>query len=253
NHGVHLPMSEDFNRINRTTGLLDHPNFGEFDYYQSADMSNYNSLQVSLKKRFSHNLMFDLYYTYSSNTTYWGDAMTGSDSDYGPQDLNNLAANHGPAPQMQRHVVTGDLVYRLPFGNTLLSTNNPVLKGIIGGWQIGGTWNFHSGSPLLIVQGDNNSPGARPDLLVTSPNMTVRGNYRTPLPGGQIMYLNTDMFAEVPLGPGGTTTRPGTLSRNGVFGPGAWTMDASLFKNFRIEERATLQLRLDVFKGCVNK
>lgn len=247
NHGVHLPMSPTYNRINRTTGLLEHPNFGEFYYYQSADMSNYNSLQVSLKKRFAHDLMFDMYYTYSDNTTYWADNMSCCGSDNGPQDLNNLAANHGPAPQMQRHVVTGDLVYHLPFGKSLFSTSNSILKGIIGGWQIGSTWNFHSGSPLLIVQGDNNSPGARPDLLVTSPGMTVRGDYRAPLPTGEIMYLNTDMFAEVPLGPGGTTIRPGTLSRNGVFGPGAWTIDSSLFKDFRIEERATLQLRLDVF------
>lgn len=247
NHGVHLPMSPIFNRINRTTGQLEHPNYGEFNYYQSADTSNYNSLQVSLKKRFSSNVMFDAYYTYSSNTTYWDDNMGCCGADNGPQDLNNLAANHGPAPQMQRHVVTGDLVYRLPFGKSLFSTSNRVVKGIIGGWQIGSTWNFHSGSPLLILQGGTNSPGSRPDLLVASPSSTVRGNYRTPLPNGQIMYLNTSMFAEVPLGPGGTTIRPGTLSRNGVFGPGGWTIDSSLFKDFRIDERATLQLRLDAF------
>jgi Carboxypeptidase regulatory-like domain len=247
NHGVHLPMSPIFNRLSRTTGLAPYPNFGQFNYYQSIDMSNYNSLQMSLRKRFSQSLMFDAYYTYSSNTTFWADDMSCCGGSNGPQDLNNLALNHGPAPQMLRHVVTGDLVYHLPFGESIFATSNPVTKAIIGGWQLGSTWNFHSGSPMLILQGGNNSPGARPDLLATSPNSTIRGNYRTPLPNGKIMYLNTSMFAPVPLGPGGTTIRPGTLSRNGVFGPGGWTMDSSLFKNFRIEERATLQLRLDAF------
>ena len=148
---------------------------------------------------------------------------------------------------MQRHVVTGDLVYHLPFGESIFATSNRAAKAIIGGWQLGGTWNFHSGSPLLIHQSGNNSPGARPDLLAASPNSTIRGNYRTPISNGDIMYLDTSMFRPVPLGPGDTTIRPGTMSRMGVFGPGGWTMDSSLFKNFQIKERATLQLRMDVF------
>lgn len=247
NHGVHFPYSPVWNRISRVTGLPQNPNFGQFRYYQSTDMSNYNSLQASIKKRFSNNLMFDTYYTYASNTTYWRDAMTCCGASNGPQDLGNIALNHGPSPVMQRHVLTGDLVYHLPFGQTMLTNVSPVVKEIVGGWQLGGTWNFHSGSPLLITQGGNESPGARPDLLVTQPNSTIRGNYRTPTSNGQIMYLDTSMFAPVPLGPGGTTMRPGTLGRNAVFGPGGWTMDSSLFKNFQIKERATLQLRLDVF------
>jgi hypothetical protein len=247
NHGVHLPMSPINNRIDRTTGVAPYANFGEFNYYQSIDMSNYNSLQVSLKKRFSNSLLLDTYYTYSDATTFWADEMTCCGADNGPQDLNNIPLNHGPAGIMQRHVVTGDLIYHLPFGESIFATSNPAAKAIIGGWQIGGTWNFHSGSPLLILQGGNASPGARPDLLAPSPNSTIRGNYRTPLSNGHIMYLDTSKFAQVPLGPGDTTIRPGTLSRNGVFGPGGWSMDSSLFKNFRVKERATLQLRLDVF------
>ncbi|HEX5412515.1 MAG TPA: TonB-dependent receptor [Terriglobia bacterium] len=247
NHGVHIPMSPLVNRPSRTTGLPPFSNFGQFNYYQSADMSNYNSLQLSLRKRFSNSLMFDTYYTYSDDTTFWADDMSCCGEENGPQELNDLASNHGPASVMQRHVLTGDLIYHLPFGETMFGTSNSVAKAIIGGWQVAGTWNFHSGTPLLIGQGGTNSPGARPDLLATSPNSTIRDGYRTPLPNGDIMYLDTSMFAQVPLGPGDTTIRPGTLSRNGVFGPEGWTMDSSLFKNFQIKERATLQLRLDVF------
>jgi len=247
NHGVHLPMSPVYNRLSRVTGLPENANFGQFRYYTSTDMSNYNSLQVSLRKRFSNHLLLDAYYTYSSNTTFWADSMTCCGASNGPQDLNNMAANHGPSPFMTRNVVTGDLVYHLPFGESILSSSNPVLKGVIGGWQLGETWDFHSGSPLLIVQGGNNSPGARPDLLVTSPNSTILSNYRTLTSNGHIQYLDTSMFAKVPLGPGHTTVRAGTLGRDAVFGPGGWTMDSSLFKDFRLKERATLQLRMDMF------
>ena len=247
NHGLHFPYSPVWNRIDRQTGLPENSNFGQFRYYQSTDMSNYNSLQASLKKRFSNGLLVDAYYTYASNTTYWNDELTCCGASNGPQELADIASNHGPTGFFQRNRLTGDVVYHLPFGESMLTTSNPVVKGIIGGWQVGGTWDFYSGTPLLITQGGNESPGARPDLLVTKPNSTIRGDYRTPLPNGNIMYLDKSMFGKVLVLPSGTTARPGTLGRDSVIGPGGWVMDSSLFKNFQIKERANLQLRMDVF------
>jgi len=43
--------------------------------------------------------------------------------------------------------------------------------------------------------------------------------------------------------------RPGNLGNGAVRGPGSWTTDVALSKNFRVRERMNLQIRADMFNA----
>jgi len=74
--------------------------------------------------------------------------------------------------------------------------------------------------------------------MVCDPNSNAPHNASV---GG--LWINTSCFQPVAEG----TVRLGNAGRGVVRGPGYAKWDISLYKNFRIKERANLQLRLETF------
>ena len=95
-HALRLPYDPENNRVDRLTGLRPVAGFGAFNYYQTTDSSNYNSLQTSVQKRFSRDLTFDGAYTWASNTGYFRGDMHCCGGGEQAQELNDLRSNHGP-------------------------------------------------------------------------------------------------------------------------------------------------------------
>jgi hypothetical protein len=96
-----------------------------------------------------------------------------------------------------------------------------------------------------VVRSNNptgSSAGLRPDL-VGNPN----------LPRGKrtlAQYFNTAAFSVDHFsGPGGDPLAPGNAGRNLVVGPGNINLDASIFKEVPIYDRAKLQLRMESFNA----
>ena len=70
---------------------------------------------------------------------------------------------------------------------------------------------------------------------------TTFDNYRSTL-----RYLNRAAFAAPPIVQvSGEQSRPGTLGRNALYGPGMWNLDASLRKSFAVTERVSLRFKAD--------
>lgn len=248
NRGVKLVYSPDFNRVDRLTGQRPYPNFAQFRYYQSADSSTYNSLQASLRKRFSRNLMFNINYTWASNLTYFAGDYGCCGADNGPQDLNNLAENRGPTPYHIRHRFISDWVYELPLAG--FSDNSFAKRWLFEGWQAGGIFLAETGSSLDIRQSIGAAaPGARPDYIGSSHEAAILPDYTTSV-AGSYQYLDGAMFANVPISPvSGASIRPGNLGRRSIYGPGQWTVDLALSKNLKIGEQKRIQLRADLFNA----
>ena len=70
---------------------------------------------------------------------------------------------------------------------------------------------------------------------VTQPP-TVNGRYTN-----GVRWFNTSAF--IPPAPG----TYGTLGRNTLYGPGFAAVDFSIFKNFKIQERYSIQFRAEIF------
>ncbi len=101
--------------------------------------SNYNSLQVEVKKRMEKGLTFGGAYTFSK----YMQAVSYLNA-------NDAAPAHVVSSADHPHLVSLYGTYELPFGpgKPFLSTGNPVLKQIVGGWQAGWIGTIESGSPL---------------------------------------------------------------------------------------------------------
>ena len=101
----------------------------------------YNSLQVSVQKRYSHGLTFSANYTLSKNiqATSYVNAQ-----DAAPTRV--LTAFDRP----QRLAFSPS--YELPFGpgRRFLSSSNGVVKRLVGGWQVLANTVFQSGAPMGV-------------------------------------------------------------------------------------------------------
>lgn len=120
--------------------------------------------------------------------------------------------------------------------------------GAVGGWQVNGIWTRQTGFPLNLVNGTNTTLGS-----ANAGNELLRPNnngHSAHLDGSDLFRLNryfdTAVFSLTTPFTFGTTGR--TLPD--VRGPGQHNLDFSLFKNFRVRERLTVQFRGEAFNAA---
>ena len=194
------------------------PFFNKFPYlgyiYQVGNnaYSNYNSLQVSLTKRLSHGLLFNVGYTYGHGLD------NGSLNRFGlnPENSNNLGQDYASSDFDVRHRLTATATYNIPgikgFGQLLegWQINTIVTFATAQPWQtydpadnFSGTgentdrWNI-SGNPADFSSGKNSFP----DCTVAQPAAPA-----LPLP-----FATGNVFCTVTTPYGGVTT-PATAAQ----------------------------------------
>ena len=116
----------------------------------------YNSLQTTLRKRFSMGLEYAVAYTWqkgmSDSIGYYGEGgQAGGQSAY-MQNLYDRSAEWGPTYFDVKHNFVSSFVYEMPWGRKKkFGANwNPVVDAVLGGWQVGGIFTAHTGFPLTI-------------------------------------------------------------------------------------------------------
>ncbi len=214
-------------------------------------ISNYNSMQLSLRKRFNRGFSFDINYTWSKflddqDSSGWG-RIAGSPI---YQNAYLTGVNYGYSEYDVPHMFKGAVVYQLPFGKGKSMLNRSgVVDALLGGWQATGIFTIDSGTPFTPVMGTANLSGAAPNSSLYLAGFSaaeswypnVVGNPSLPNPTiGQ--WFNTAAFAE----PAPFTF--GNSGRNILRGPGLRDLDFSFGKNFAIPilgEAARLQIRFD--------
>jgi hypothetical protein len=114
--------------------------------------SNYNALQVEVRKRYSHGLTLNLNYTWSHSLTDRYNKNVDNISNFAT--LRNRALDRAPSPFDLRHVVQAFGTYALPFGKgRRFGLRNPVLDAVAGGWTIGSIFRFQTGLPFKLSGG----------------------------------------------------------------------------------------------------
>ncbi|HEX6466494.1 MAG TPA: hypothetical protein VFZ99_04250, partial [Terriglobales bacterium] len=198
--------------------------------------SNYNSLQVTLNRRFAKGLFTGVAYT-------WGKALGVTSDDRGFIRIDNLnrLANYGPLSIDRRHTLVFNYIYEIPSA----FSGNSWLHTLLDGWQIAGLTRLQTGTPYEVsfgVNGYNNqnitgsyTEGAR---------VLIVGNPKAGVTGDPYHRLSPSAFAPPPVGSIGLGER-----RNPFTGPGINNTDLSLQKSFPFRERAAIQLRMDAFNA----
>jgi outer membrane receptor protein involved in Fe transport len=237
--GIHISLEELVNLPDRLTGIVPDPRFGQFKYYQGANVSKYDAWQTSLTRRFRNGVQIGVNYTLSRSYAYDSGGDIGAES-VSTQDNNNFRADYGPTNFDVPSSFSANVVYLLPFGSW---THESLIKAIVGGWQLSGIFTASSGSPSNVENGDSSYPADRPDRA--GKTSAYYSDYSSTL-----QYLNPAAFTLVPMASAsGAQIRPGDLTRNFIRGPGMLNLDFGLAKNFQLGERVRFELRGDFFNG----
>jgi len=212
--------------------------YGGIDVYEPIFMSNYNSLQASLQKRFGADSLITVNYTWSKNLSNMP-----ADPNYTVvQDTRNLAAEYSYSRFDQRQVFNTDFVYQLPF----FKNQQGFIGHTLGGWEISGIVSVTSGHWLDPGTSDGNDPGGvglgtGVYGSVVRPNQYGNPNQNAPHTAAQ--WFNSSAFASAP----GDQTVPGNAKKNSILGPGRQNWDLSLLKNIKVTEGTAFQFRLETF------
>jgi len=191
--------------------------------------SEYNALQVSVQRRFTNNLQYNVSYTYSKCFDQ-GDSIYSVAADtYDPR------FNWQVCGFNQTHNLTVTYIYNIPF----LRHNSTLLGKTLGGWEVSGD--------VALVSGFNDTVSASSDYLgngaqsigatlpaYIKPGCSTRGS-RT-----FSQFFNTSCFYEpdTNIGPGSNNTGlVGSAAYNLIEGPGIDNFDFALIKNGTIWER----------------
>lgn len=221
------------------------PEFSSVGVQPSSAKSLYNSMIVKAQKKMAHGLDFVIGYTWSANwDSNFGTTSSLNPGNNGPQDIYNMKTEYARAINNLPHRFTFGGTYQLPLGRgrAFLSTNRWV-DLLVGGWNLNSTFVAQSGGPIAVrmnTNGNSNTgSGAQRPNLVPGVNPCTTGpvQARTGQNGKQL-YLNPAAFTDPGLGADGNAPR--TLP--GCSGPAYRNVDASVFKDFKVE-RATFQFR----------
>jgi hypothetical protein len=206
---------------------------GSFSDNTNTGDSRYNSMQVTLNRRFTSHVQAQVAYTYSrciddeggggggGNTTNSGGTAAATNT---PENPYNQSNDKGLCGFDIRHTLRVNGLWSLPFhGNR-----------VVEGWQISGIQSAYSGVPVNITTGVSRAYTQSPD----------RPNY---VLGCQIQQENVNQWfnpACLALQPAGTL---GTLGRDVAIGPHLFGTDLAVLKDTKLRESLNLQFRAEFF------
>jgi Carboxypeptidase regulatory-like domain len=224
------------------------------DYAAPLGFSTFNSLQITVNKRFSKGLNVYADYVWSKAMSNGaGSACSGCVSNAGPLDYYNLQLEKAPVNYNQPQVFKAYVNYQLPLGRgqALLSKAPRAVDTVVGGWAMAWIMNYASGTPLSfaapspLATGWNGATNrdniAAGNMHNSAFDRTVFNYANTSSPTDT--YLNKSLFsAPAPLTLG--TSAPAYTS---ILGFGTISENVSLSKNLKIKERFKWQLRIEFY------
>jgi len=209
--------------------------------------SNYNALQVQLKKRTSHGLNFQVNYAWSKSLD------TGTGGGHGSvidvyQNAYSPSANYGLSDFNSANSLVGQIFYELPFGHGRQFALHGPLDQIAGGWRISSLFQWHGGVPFTPVIQNSVANGIDPGL---GPSLGNGNNFLFPQQVGNPRVSNPSVHQW--FNPAAfANPAPGTFGnarRNILIGPGYSTVALSLAKEFRLYEAMTLEIKADAYNA----
>ena len=229
------------------------PQYSALTYYSgNLGNSTYNSLQLTLERRFAQGLTFQLGYTFSKEL----DNAIGSATNLGAVGGNRNPYNGGLDKALgaidHAHIFHATFLYSLPFGKGHdLGNNNAALRALTSGWQISGLVTFTSGAPIAITGSGCNTPGLTSTCIASYTSgfngpVRINGNYGSgnALAPGAVSYIAKGAFADPAPYTFGNLPRSAPF---GLFAPYLLDEDISLKREFAITERMKLSIAADVF------
>jgi hypothetical protein len=204
------------------------PNYAVINQVESEATSNYDSLQALLRTTNWHHLTTQLTYTWSHSLDEESGLIP-----YMPQNSFNLKGEYGNSDFDVTNSFSAYASYDVPG-----SSHGP--KWLTNGWVLNSLATFHGGLPFSVTASNENSGnGESADRANQIGNPFAGVNHS--IVNGSVQWFNTSAFEDPALGTYGTS------GRGAYRNPGFGDIDLSVFKNTKLTERVTLQLRVEMF------
>lgn len=245
--------------------------YGNINLISWSGTSKYNGLQVQANRRYASGFQFGAAYTYSKSFDYANDDSSDVFNSRPYKDFN-----YAPSDFDQAHILTVNYIWDLPRLSKFWT--NRFVKAFFDDWQISGTTSYATGKPKIFANGPSGSGltwaynagtatitagqtcpagttqtsatvctmitdftggtvNARP-ILTCDPNKGATGADAT----GSPYVINVSCFsAPTALG------QIGNLGRNSIRLPAILNTDLAVFKNFRVGESRSIQLRWETY------
>ena len=212
-------------------------------------ISNYNSLQLTVRKQFSHGFLMQGAYTFSKSLTNENGMVANMNN------ASNTAAQYGPSyfNRPQRFVV--NYSWDLPFGR-----HTGLLDKLVDGWNLSGVTTIQAGERFTIIDSANGT-------IYGTSSTTLAGGYSTPYmcpgqtyssmyspggiesriggPSGGPGWFTKNAFCAAPaIGDG---TDYGDMGAGAAKGPGQFNFDTTFQKTTKITESKSLLFRAEFF------
>jgi hypothetical protein len=227
--------------------------------------ANYNAMQMTLRKTFSHGLQFQAGYTWgkclSDETTGSAGAGAGGAGQLtNSGDPGNRAQQYGPCDYFRPQRLVISYTYQIPGTHS----GDKLAQKALNGWSISGVTTAQDGYPLTIIDSRGGAAfgfssfngqqagAARAQMCpgMTYSNVVTSGSVSSRING----YFNPAAFCVTPVvgvvnGVGGATGW-GDSGRGIVLGPGQFNFDVSLSKKTVVgglREDANLEFRAEAF------
>jgi hypothetical protein len=196
--------------------------------------SNYHGLNVKVEKRFSHGLNFLTNYSWSKFIDDVASSFEVGAVPAGYQDFYNRGADRSLSGNDVRHRFVASSVYELPWGRNRKFLRDGVLSTLVGGWNLGGILVAQAGSPYGLVTQVNtsNSFASGPQRVHVLRDPSLPASERTV----SRYFDTTAVVAPAPF-------TFGSSSRALLTGPGLFSLDVSLLKNFQFKEATNVTNR----------
>jgi hypothetical protein len=232
--------------------------YTDINFRSNGGKSNYNGLTFSIDSTGWRDmgLQFTARYTYGvakdNLSATFGYTDTTRTVNLGFLDPFNPDLDYGYADFDVRHRFSSSFNWQIPFAKNY----HGVAKQLLDGWAITGLIQAQSGGPYSIFDCTNKGQAGQycPRLVPAGPIPDSASNVPDPAIANQFIFV--DLSNQIPgnglSGPFDNRSYlppfPSDMTKRNQFrGPGYWNVDMAVHKNFRFNERYSLQLRAEMF------
>jgi hypothetical protein len=279
NHGVKLQGFFNANQINPAAGFTrPFPNWGGYvgttfnggDITEAGNVmfSHYNALQAKYEQRFVDGLTLLNSFTWERSADNASASLEGNTPS--PQNAYDLKADYSQSDYNLPVSNVTSLVYDLPIGRgrQFLSSANPVLDSVLGGWQISAINTAQAGTPFNLTYTPNSASAVSPQISATYrganeyrpnlvPGMSVKNCHsghsclaNRNAANGTIQYVNLSAFT-LPAtkdANGNLLSSFGNTPRNPGRTPNFYETDLNLNKRFDTPgDRLKVEFRAELY------
>ncbi|QHS53052.1 TonB-dependent receptor [Edaphobacter sp. 12200R-103] len=212
-------------------------------FRNNTGRTNYNAAELKLEKRTSYGLTATLSYTHSklmddASSVFDSSILTGPVANYPVADSFNPSLERDVSLGDMPNVTVGSAIYAIPLGRNHQYASTGIASWLLGGWNVDGLITLQSGMPFAVTQVTNFNAFAG----FGTQRPTIHGPANLPADKRTVThFINTEAFSITPQ------FKLGNASRDPARGPAYRDLDLGLVKNTPFGDRASLELRGEVF------